>query len=135
MPPDPARSFPADLRAEPPPTPVRLRGLGEYLGSRGRSHIREVAREPNGYRRAKDGFAAADRAYGPDHLSVVCSLEDVSSRSGAHRREDRAVILEHGDDQDLHMRVTLHDSAGGFDTAYTWHLDVHHDHVGLQFSG
>src|SRR5215204_88424 len=108
--------------------------LGEYLGRGGRAHVCEVAREPNGYLRAKDGFAATDRPYGPDHLFVVRSLEDVTSRSGAHRREDCAVILEHGDDQDLHMRVTLHDCAGGFDTAYTWHLDVHHDHIGLQFS-
>src|SRR5215217_8532482 len=72
--------------------------LGEYLGRGGRSHIREVAREPNGYLRAKDGFAAADRPYGPDHLFVVRSLQDVTSRSGAHRREDRGVILEHGND-------------------------------------
>ncbi len=77
-------------------------------------------------------------SHGPDraqHLLLIRPLEHIAACTGPHRRKDRVVVLEHGDDDDADVRAGRHDAPRGLDAVDARHLDVHQHHIGLQGRG
>jgi hypothetical protein len=60
------------------------------------------------------------------------ALQQVAARAGAHRGEDRVVVLEHRQHEHPDVGAARDDLARRLDAVQLGHLDVHHDDVGLQ---
>ena len=62
----------------------------------------------------------------------VGAFEHVAVRPGAHRGEDRLVVLEHREHQYGGIRGRLEDTSRRLDTGHPRHVEVHQDHIGPQ---
>ena len=65
----------------------------------------QVGQRTSGDSGAEDRLAGRDGRDGADHVGGGRALEDVAERAGAHRREHRLVVLEHGQHQDARRRA------------------------------
>ena len=80
----------------------------------------------------EDRLTARDRAYRACDLDAVGALEQVPMGAGAKGREDRLVILVHGQNEDRDVRAGGYDPPGRLDTVETRHIEVHQDDIGLE---
>jgi hypothetical protein len=69
---------------------------------------------------------------GADQFRLVAALQQIPASTGAHRREDGVVVIEHREHQHSHMRAGLCDRAGCGDPIDLGHVQIHHDNVRLQ---
>src|SRR5215831_15303368 len=83
----------------------------------------------------QEHFTSMDGPNGLDQLGVGARLEHVTAAAGLEQRQQVLRLGVHGQDEHLGPQPTLANGAGGFEAAHTRHLDVHHDHVGLNFAG
>jgi hypothetical protein len=84
---------------------------------------------------SEDGLTGGDGMDRAHDLLLLGALEHVSARAGAHGREYRVVIVEHGEHQHRDVRGHARDLARGCDPAQLRHLDIHHQHIGPQRHG
>src|ERR1700722_16584685 len=104
----------------------RRGGLGEVAGD-----------EALGGGRGEQGFPCGDHADRAKQLSRVGALAEEAAGARAQRLGDVLVVLEGGQDEDLHVGGSRAggDHSGGGQPVEVGHADVHHDDVGAFGAG
>src|SRR6266545_3149463 len=92
--------------------------------------LAEAVQDGRGDRGIQQALARADRPDGPDQLAGLDLLEDVSGGPRHDRGEQRLVVGERGQHEDLRGRPPGPDLAGGLDPGAVLQADVHDHHVG-----
>jgi hypothetical protein len=92
----------------------------------------EPGAQPLGQRGPEHGLTGCGRPDRGDDVGPVRALEQVSGRTGRHRREDHVVVFEHGQDEHRGARLPGHDLPGGIDPVPPGQLKIHDHDVGLQ---
>ena len=82
----------------------------------GRLWCREAPHDALGYTRPEDDFSACHRSNGMNYPLTSGVLSEVAFGPGAHRSENRIVVLEHGKHQHTNMWDCAHDLAGSLYT-------------------
>jgi hypothetical protein len=75
-------------------------------------------------------LATADRQDGPNQVGALDLLQDIAGGAGHDRGEERLVVGEGSEHQDLRVWQTRTDLPGGLDSAPVRQANVHDDHVG-----
>ena len=104
-------------------------GNGRSSGPGGRAG--EVRRDAAGQRGTEHHAAGRGGPHRVVDLLGPRALEQVAGGAGPDGRQDRVVVLVHGQHDDLDVRVPPGDEAGGLDPVEVGHLDVHDDDVRL----
>ena len=97
-----AFSRPAAMSAEDLALPVGQ--LREHFGPGLRPLAAEVGRDPLGDAGAEDDLAGADRLDRAHDLGAPRPLEQIAPGTRPQRREDRVVVLQHGEHDDADVR-------------------------------
>ena len=86
--------------------------LRERARRRGGRRRGEELGHPPGDRRPEDRLALGDRGDRADDLGLVRALQQVPARTGAHRGEQRLILLGHRQHDDADVRTVRGDRAG-----------------------
>jgi len=79
-------------------------------------------------------LAGVDAFDAMDQIFAAGVLQQVAAGAGADPFEDVVVLVVHGEEDDLDLRILLLDLACGDDPAHLGHADIHQDDVGLQLA-
>ena len=101
----------------------------------GRGLPRHALDHAAGDRGRQQRVAGGDRVDRRDQLLRPRALQQEARGAGAERAEDVVVLLEGGEDHDLHLGEGGRELAGGGDAVEVGHAHVHQHHVGPQQPG
>jgi len=91
---------------------------------------REEGHDPPGHRGAEDDLTQARRADCLEQLVAIGAFEQVAARPGAHRGEDRIVVVQHREHQDRQPRSILEDSPRRLHAAHAGQPEIHQHEIG-----
>jgi hypothetical protein len=94
--------------------------------------LAEEREYPCGDGGTEDQLSVGDGLEPAGDLCAVRALEKVPAGAGAHGCENRAVLVDHGEDEDRGLRPLGENLAGRFDAVEDGHVKIHDHHVRLE---
>lgn len=123
------------LRDETEDFALTLSQFGEEFDRFNRLEPGKVPHHALGDGCAKDHAASAHRLNRAQDLGFERALEQIAARAGAHRREHRVVVFEHGEHEDANVRAGREDAPCGVNPIHSRHVNIHQDDVRLYSGG